>query len=69
MARSAEPTPRRGRIVLDGLAEGGERPHLVLHALDDAGQVIRSVTVEDDGTFPLDAALLSERGADHDRSG
>jgi hypothetical protein len=63
MAKSTEQTPRRARIVLDGLPEGGERPRLIVHALDDAGQVVRSVPVEDDGTFPLDAVLLSERAA------
>src|SRR5215212_1774311 len=63
MAASTGQTPRRARIVLDGLSEGGERPRLTVHALDDKGQVVRSVPVEADGTFPLDAALLSERAA------
>jgi hypothetical protein len=63
MAKSTEQAPRRARIVLDGLPQGGERPRLVIHALDDTGQVIRSVPVEDDGTFPVDEALLSERAA------
>jgi hypothetical protein len=63
MPKSTEQAPRRARIVLDGLPQGGERPRLAVHALDDTGQVIRSVPVEDDGSFTVDEALLSERAA------
>jgi hypothetical protein len=62
MPKNTEPAPRRGRILLDGLQEGQERPRLAIHALDDAGNVIKSVSVEEDGSFPIDATLL-ERAA------
>jgi hypothetical protein len=53
MPKNTEPAPRRGRILLDGLQEGQERPRLAIHALDDAGNVIKSVSVEEDGSFPM----------------
>jgi hypothetical protein len=62
MPKSTEQARQRARVVLDGVQQGGERPRLTIHAVDDAGQVIGSVPVEDDGTFPVDA-VLSERAA------
>jgi hypothetical protein len=61
MPKSAEQAPRQGRIVLDGFEEGRERPPLVVYALDETGQVLRSMPVEDDGTFSIDETLMSER--------
>ena len=60
MAKTPQSPAQRGRIVLDGLAEGGERPPLAVHALDNTGKVLGSVAVGDDGSFPLEAAS-SER--------
>ena len=47
MAKTPQSPAQRGRIVLDGLAEGGERPQLAVHALDDTGKVLGSVAVGD----------------------
>jgi len=57
MPKNTEASPRRGRIVLDGFAQGEEQPRLTIHALDDTGRVIASVPVDSDGSFPIESAL------------
>jgi hypothetical protein len=62
MAKKPDKTPKDARIVLDALEDGREPPRLAVHALDEAGKVIGSAPVAEDGTFPTDR-ILTQRAA------
>ena len=49
---------RRGRVVLDGFERDRERLRLAIHALDDKGNTIDSVAVDEEGAFRVDTRLL-----------
>jgi hypothetical protein len=49
---------RRGRVVLDGFERDRERLRLAIHALDDKGNTIDSVAVDEEGVFRVDTRLL-----------
>jgi hypothetical protein len=51
---------RRARIVLDGFPEGAPPPKLAIHALDEAGRVIATVAVAEDGSFSPEAVLTDK---------
>jgi hypothetical protein len=57
MAQQSDKAPRRGRIVLDQFEADRERPRLALHAVDDTGGVIETVSVDEEGSFPVTGAF------------
>jgi hypothetical protein len=50
----------RPRIVLDGFQEGAAPPKLAIHAIDEAGRVIATVAVSEDGSFSPEAVLTDK---------